>query len=171
MFNKEKLLSSFSEYLNTLNIIFYLMVGVPLIIFCISYINFQEQGGLIPTTTENFQFTLHVLIPALTIISLIYAYVSYKKQLKQKNLKIPLTDKLLFFYHKSIHKYTFLVIANMLPIAGLFLAGEQVFAALYAIALIAFSLNRPTPHRIIRDLKLNKEEQQKLINNQNLNEA
>lgn len=171
MFNREKLLANLGQYLNTLNIIFYLAVGLPLVLFCISYIKYEEQGGLRPTTQENFHILLHIFIPAFTIISAIYAYLSYRRQLKQKDLQVSLTDKLLFLYQISIKKYILLFIANMLPVIGLFLTGEQLFAGLYAIALVIFSLNRPTPLRIFRDLKLSKEEQNKLINSQNLNEA
>lgn len=171
MFNRKKLLANLSEYLNTLNIIFYLTVGIPLVLFCITYIKYEEQGGLRPTTNENFHVLHHVFIPAFTIITTIYPYLHYRQQLKQKDLQISLTDKLFFLYQLSAKKYFFLFIANMLPVIGLFLTGEQLFAGLYAIALVAFSLNRPTPLRIFRDLKLNKEEQNKLINSQDLNEA
>lgn len=171
MFNREKLLANFGQYLNTLNIIFYLAVGIPLILFCIAYIRYEQQGGLRPTTQENFDVLMHVFIPAFTIISAIYAYLTYRRQLKQKDLQVALTDKLFFLYQISIKKYILLFIANMLPVVGLYLTGEQLFAGLYAVALIIFSLNRPTPLRVFRDLKLSKEEQQKLINSQHLNEA
>lgn len=171
MFNRKKILNNLSEYLNVLNIIFYLTVGIPLILFCIVYLKFQGQGGLLPTTAENFYFLLHVFIPVLIVITIIFAYAYYRKQLKQKHLKVSLTEKLLFFYQISVNKYIILCIANMLAVVGLYLSGEQFFAALYAITLVVFSFSRPTPLRIIKDLKLNKDEQKKLIHSQNLNEA
>lgn len=171
MFDKKQLLKNTTEYLNTLNIIFYLIVGVPLMLFCILYLKFEGQGGLQQTTQGNFNFFLHALIPLITLACIAGAYVYYRKSRKQVKQKAPLKEKLLFFYRISLIQYGILFAANMLPVIGLYLSGEQIFPALYAIALVAFSINRPTLHRIIKALRLNKEERHNLIHNQDLNES
>lgn len=171
MFDKNQLLKNTKEYFNTLNIIFYLLVGVPLMLFCILYLKFEGQGGLQQTAQGNFSFFLHALIPLTTLACIAGAYVYYRKSRKQVKPETPLREKLLFFYRISMIQYGILFAANMLPVIGLYLSGEQLFPALYAVALVAFSINRPTIHRLIKALRLNKEERHIIIHNQNLNES
>lgn len=171
MFDKKQLLKNTTEYLNTLNIIFYLIVGVPLALFCVLYLKFEGQGGLQQTSRDTFNLFLHVIIPLLTVACIAGAYIYYRKSRRQVKPETSLGDKLLFFYRISIIQYGILFAANILPVIGLYLSGEQIFPALYAIALVAFSINRPTLHRIIKALRLNKEERHNLIHNQDLNES
>ncbi len=164
---KKHFLSNAYEYFNTLTMVFYLMVGIPLLFFVILYLQYQETGGL--KVTQNWQFLPHVIIPTATLASVVLAYRLYKKKI---NEYAPDTfrQKLRIFHEVSIYKYGLLDLSSFLPVLGMYLTGEQIFAGLYAIALVVFSLNRPTVSRITKDMGLSKQEQQWLNSDRDFDE-
>ena len=164
---KKHFLSNAYEYFNTLTMVFYLMVGIPLIFFVILYLQYQESGGL--RVTQNWQFIAHVLIPAATVAAIVFAYRVYKTELNARNPRT-FKEKLRTFHEVSLYKYGLLGLANFLPVLGMYLAGEQIFAGLYAIALVVFSLNRPTFKRITKDVELSQQEQQWLNSDRDFDE-
>lgn len=164
---KKHFLSNAYEYFNTLTMVFYLMVGMPLLFFVILYLQFQEEGGL--KVTENWQFIPHVLIPAATIASIVMAYRLYKNQIIEREPKT-FKAKLRTFHEASLYKYGLLDLSNFLPVIGMYLTGEQIFSGLYAIALVVFSLNRPTARRISKDVELTKQEEQWLNSDRDFDE-
>jgi hypothetical protein len=164
---KKHFLSNAYEYFNTLTMVFYLMVGIPLLFFVILYLQYQEAGGL--QVTDNWELIPHVLIPAATVASIVMAYRLYKNTLTQRSPKA-FREKLRTFHEVSIYKYGLLDLANFLPVLGMYLTGEQIFAGLYAVTLVVFSLNRPTHSRISKDMDLSQQEQQWLRSDRDFDE-
>lgn len=164
---KRHFLSNTYEYYNTLTLVFYLMVGMPLLFFVFIYLQYEKVGGL--SATESIQVLPHIVLPAVIMMSLYFAYAIYKKQLRQRQPSA-FKEKLRTFHEVSLYKYALLSLANFLAVIGIYFTGEQVFAGLYAIALVVFSLNRPTHHRISKDMQLSKEEQQWLSSDTNFDE-
>ncbi len=170
MSDNKRLLKSSYEYLNRLNLVFYFLIGIPLILFCFIYLGFEQRGGLQNTTAGSYNPLLHLLLPLLMTLSLVLAYVNHRRQQKKVVPQAALQHKMLFFYHLSVARYGLLLAASLLPVIGLYLTGEKLFVGLYAVALIAFSVSRPTLRSIIKNLRLNKEQKEKLIHSQDLNE-
>ncbi|MEK6481602.1 hypothetical protein WJR50_28925 [Catalinimonas sp. 4WD22] len=167
MSRKRHFLSNAYEYFNTLTLVFYLMVGIPLIFFVLVYLQYEEQGGL--KATESMQILPHIIIPLATIASIYFAYKLYNQKLYQQQ-PARFQEKLKTFHEVSLYKYGLLSLANFLPVIGMYFTGEQLFAGLYAIALVVFSLNRPTHQRISKDMKLSDEEKQWLRSDKNFDE-
>ena len=159
MASKKHFLDNPVEYFHTLNLVFYWAVSLPLILFCVVYLNRMEAGGL----DEDIHFGW---VHAATIVGMIasswLAYRTYRQQFLRYDVSAPFRDRLRFFHRTVRYKYVWLAVANLLPVAGLYLVSEQFFLALYAIALILFSLNRPTVKRVTHDLALDGAEQAKL---------
>lgn len=163
---KQRFLDNSAEYFHTLHLVFYLMVSVPLILFCLVYLRLMEAGGL----SEGFAFgAVHAGVLSGMVLSGWLAYASYRKRFSHYNAGQPLRNRLRFFHRAAWLKYAWLGVANLLPVVGLYLTGEQFFVALYALALILFSINRPTLKRVSQDLKLNAAERECLTGDQDLN--
>jgi hypothetical protein len=147
------------QYISKISTIFYAIVGGPLMLFSIIYLRFKsERGGLIESFPEDITPVWHILFPLAALLAVIAAYVYYHRLKKQI---LPAEDheiKLKKFYQASLVKYSILAIASLLMIASLYVTTEKIFAAGYAIVLVVFSLNRPTPYRIKKDGKLSEEE-------------
>ena len=164
---KKHFLSNAYEYFNTLTMVFYLVVSIPLLAFVVVYLQFQDGGGLQPN--PSWQLVPHFIVPAVAIGSIVMAYRFYKNKIIAE---APATfrDKLRTFHQASLYKYALLGLSNLLPVLSMYVTGEQVFAGMYAIALVVFSLNRPTIRRITDDMQLTKQEQEWLSSDKNFND-
>ena len=165
--SNKKYLQNAYDYFHILNIVFYILIALPLVGFCYAYLQYEAQGGLLPT--EQFSI-VHIAIILGTVLSLAFAFWWYRRSMQQVDNEWPFQQKLQFFYHRIREKYALFMVANSLAALGLYLTGEQLFAAVYTIALIAFSIHRPTPRRVVNDLQLSKSEQNRLISNQPYNQ-
>lgn len=168
MAKQQRFLNNSAEYFHTLHLVFYLMVSVPLLLFCVVYLRRMQGGGLAP----GFSFgvvqggvTLGILLCGLM------AYHSYKNRFKRYDTEQPLRKRLRFFYQAAWLKYFWLTLANLLPVIGLYATGEQFFVALYAVALVLFSINRPTLKRVSNDLKMTAQERKQMEGDQDLDSS
>ena len=160
---KKHFLDNPVEYFHTLHLVFYLMVSVPLILFCGVYLRRMESGGL----DSNFQFGgLHLLLTGGVIVAGGMAYYGYRQRFQHYDATVAFRYRLRFFHRAARLKYVWLGVANLLPVVGLYLVGDQFFVGLYAVALILFSLNRPTLRRVVDDLHLSETERHRLTSDQ-----
>jgi hypothetical protein len=165
MAKQPRFLSNSAEYFHTLHLVFYLMVSVPLLLFCVVYLRRMGRGGL----AEGFTFgAVHGVVLAGMLLSGWLAYTAYRKRFDRYDPAQPFPQRLRFFHQAAWLKYGWLALVNLLPVAGLYLTGEQFFVALYAVALVLFSINRPTLKRVSTDLKLTPAEQERLAGDQDL---
>ena len=168
MAKQPRFLNNSAEYFHTLHLVFYLMVSVPLLSFCVVYLRRMGQGGL----AVGFSFGwVHGAVLLGMLLSGWLAYTTYRKQFVRYDAKQPLQARLHFFHQAAWPKYVWLALANLLPVVGLYLTGEQFFVALYAVALVLFSINRPTLKRVGSDLALSESERKQLEGDQNLGES
>lgn len=165
MAKQERYLNNSAEYFHTLHLVFYGMVSVPLLLFCVVYLRRMGSGDL----AEGFTFgAVQGAVLVSMILSGLLAYKSYQKRFDRYDAGQPLRDRLRFFYQATWLKYGWLAVTNLLPVVGLYLTGEQFFVALYAVSLLLFSINRPTLKRVSSDLKLAASEQERLTGDQDL---
>lgn len=162
MFDFKNPLQNVRQYLDRINLIFYFIVSVPLILFVIVYLRYEQAGGLRSTTADSFQLSTHALLPLLAVASLLGSWWYYRQKRRSGAASADLSTKLSLFYSTLIRRYLILMAGSLLAVLGLYLTGEQLFAALYTVMLIASSLIRPTPSRLVRDFRLSKEEQETL---------
>ena len=160
-------LDNSTEYFHTLHQVFYLTVSIPLILFCLVYLRQMEEGEL----SAEFTFGWPQLVITLGVgLSGFMAYYHYRRRFQHYLPTLPFRQRLRFFHRASWWKYGWLLLANLLPVLGLYLLHEQFFVGLYAVALILFSLNRPTVRRVADDLALEKAERSLLASGHDFDE-
>ena len=163
----KKYLQSAYEYFHRLNITYYLLIAGPLVGFCYAYLQHEGAGGLQSTVYLSW---LHIVLIVGAALVIFLGYRNYQQALQTVDLDWPFQQKLAFFYYKSRELYGYYMVSNAFAALGMYLTGEQLFAGVYAIVLVVFSLFRPTPRRIIRDLKFTKAEEEKLVGGQDYGE-
>lgn len=139
---------------NVLNLIFYAMVGVPLIIFLYLYLEIKDGTFVAESADEDLNMVLHILIPLFGLINIGLAYIFYRNVIKDVQSTAPLREKLKKFYTASLMKYSFLSAATFLSLIGLFFTAQLIYVGFYLFVLLIFSLNRPSPFRFRRDMKI-----------------
>lgn len=165
MAKQQRFLNNSAEYFHTLHLVFYLMVSVPLLLFCVVYLRRMGEGGLAAGFT--FGVVQGAVLVGIVLCGLM-AYYSYRKRFDRYDAGQPFRERLRFFHRAAWLKYFWLTVANLLPVIGLYVTGEQFFVALYAVALVLFSINRPTLKRVSSDLKMTAEERGRIEGNQDL---
>lgn len=145
------------QYLNSMNIIFYLAVCLPLLLFVLIFLKLQEKGGISPA----FQSGDSVIHPILAFAVILFAYPGYaiyKNRIKRLMPEDGLRHKLQVFKDASIKKYLFIAFASCVANALLYYFEEQIYLMAFAILLILFSVSRPTVYRIKKDVILKADE-------------
>lgn len=145
------------HFLNSMNVIFYLGVCVPLLFFIPIFLSFQEKGGISPSFESTDPFW-HPLLALIALLLSLPGYFTYKQQLKNIAAQAPLLVKLEAFKQAAIKKYLFIFLGSCVAVLCLYVFAEQIFLMAYGLLLIMFSISRPTPYRIKKDVPLSKEE-------------
>lgn len=149
------------NFLNGMNTRFYLSVCVPLLLFIIVFLQIQEKGTISPAF-EPDDAAWYYIVAIMALVIWFIADKRYKKQLSDYGKDLDLEEKLLGFRKASVQKYAIASINCLMIILFLYLTEEQIFLMAFGALLILLSINRPTAYRIIKDMKLDKEEQKAL---------
>lgn len=166
MAKQKKFLQNPQQYFNTLNLIYYFMVAGPLAVFTYFYLKFAQQGIIQTAFPDQPNPLVIYVIPLATIGVIGLAYLIYRHLMHKIDLSLPLAEKLSMFARHAIVKYAFLEVASLLIVAGFALSKLKFYIVLYVITLVVFSFHRPTQRRVGNELKLNKEEKEKLWSEQ-----
>lgn len=166
MTKRKKFLQNPQEYFNTLNLIYYFMVAIPLGVFTYFYLNFARQESIQSAFPEHPDPVITYFIPLGTVLFITLSYFVYANLLKNINADFSLKDKLSRFARYATIKYALLEAGSLLIVAGFALSKLKFYIVLYVLTLVVFSLHRPTQRRVSKDLKLNKEERGKLWGDQ-----
>lgn len=153
----------FDHYFHSINLLFYSIVGVSLLFFVVIFLNIKETGGLNPSFTEN-EPSWYYLGAVICLLLIFPAYIFYKKKIVQARNEKLIRQKLIMFRKASMIKYALLEAGNLLALLLLFFTEEQLFFVVYAIMLTVFTINRPTPYRVAKDLELTAEEKEMIRN-------
>lgn len=145
------------QYLNSMNIKFYLAVCLPLLLFVLIFLRLQEKGGISPAF-ESGDSIIHPILAFAVILFAYPGYVIYKRRIKSIFPEDGLRHKLQVFKDASIKKYLFVAFSACTANALLYYFEEQIYLMAFAVLLILFSVSRPTVYRIKKDVVLKKDE-------------
>lgn len=146
------------NFLNNMNVKFYLALCVPLAMFIITFIDSQEKGVPFAPTTSP----VHYIVAIACIGIWFVGSHQYHKAIKVARNEFSLKEKLFSFRKAAMIKYTAGASGCILAVSALYFTHSQMFLVALGALLVLFSINRPTPYRIIKDLKLNQEERKTL---------
>jgi hypothetical protein len=73
-----------------------------------------------------------------------------------------LTEKLSEFKRKNVYQYLILLIAGLISAGAMWLQPSFIFVVAYLGVLVRYSFIRPSEDKIVRDMRLTKEERRKL---------
>ena len=134
-----------------------ILIAVPLPIFSFAYL-YVTSGNLefdLPELPQVFNFLTLGLVTAI----LIFQQVAFSNRVKsiRNNVK-ELNQKVKGYGRATFLRYWQLFWVGLLSAFGLFFYENQGFTMAYAITLLFVSLAKPTPRRIISELRLKNQE-------------
>ncbi|MEM1134896.1 MAG: hypothetical protein AAGI07_03580 [Bacteroidota bacterium] len=151
------------EYLNKLRSTFYIMVGIPLVLFLLIYLVFREN--MYTAIYPEMPTAIIKILAALFVIAAILSFIYYFRELPQVRNRKTLKEKLAQYYRLCNYKFGMLLIISMLNLICYFLSGHVLLAGVYILLLIMFALNNPSYYNVVGNLKLRKEEREIMKNN------
>ncbi len=154
---ESKKFRSVTDYLNMLNMAYYVEVGIPLVLFLAIYLRNKallSTHGFIKLDDMLVKGLILVLIVGLILIG----ESIYRKRLKVDFSQFFLQSKLHVFFQASLLRYSAYFGASIVGILGLFYFMEGVFVGMYMVTLFAVSILRPTKKRIIATRIFNEKE-------------
>lgn len=144
------------EILNPLQILFFTLISLPLVLFFIVYLMYKS-GSLLPTAEAPAQPVLAV-IAIVGFGCLILGQLVYMKRKKAFRAPVSLRIRLELLYRARVQKYLIQEVGVVVSVMAYVITGEASMQALYLGTLIIMGLSNPTIFNIMNDLKLNKEE-------------
>lgn len=139
---------SVTDYLNMLNMVYYIDVAVPLVIFLVIYLGNKDNLSINGFLQPEALF-VKGLIAVLLLAVIIGGEVTYKRKLSRDFSQLLLQSKLHIYFQASFIRYAAYLVGSLIAIAGLFGYMEGFFVAMYMVILFAVSMLRPTKKKII----------------------
>lgn len=117
---------------------------------------FSQNLPLLSTWAQN-------LLLGVGFVLLTLQYSLFHQQIKQSFLQDLLLEKVKIYANATRQRFGYLFIVSLLSTSGLFLTGSPGFVVLFTLTLVFFSLGKPSPDRMVRLMKLKKEDRELLI--------
>lgn len=155
--NLEKLRASYrsTEQLTLL----LLLIALPL--FGIIYL--YEQSGTLGGDLPQLSFLEQVIVLGAGGIILLVHYLLFHRQIKAALLQEELSEKIITYLAATKQRFFLLMGVSVASSLGLLFSSNPGFIVLFSLTLVFFSLGKPSPDRMMRLLKLKKEDREVLI--------
>lgn len=136
-----------------------LMIALPIPFFGFVYLNSESPIFFfeVPQLAEFWEYFG---------LGLVFTFLIAQSVVFQKDNKVilnsdfDLATKLLSYSRASVKRFGLLLLTSFVAAIGLLLFENPGFTVAFAIALVVFSVAKPSPDRIIRSLKLVGEEKE-----------
>lgn len=130
-----------------------MLVSLPLFGMIYLYHNSGNLDWGLPKLPE----VLNGIMAGAGTTLLVAQYYLFHKKLKESFAKEDLLQKVKIYAKATKDRFYLLFISSLLSTLGLLFYGNPYFIILFAVTLVFFSLAKPTPDRIGRLMKLDKE--------------
>lgn len=135
-----------------------LIISLP--IFGMVYL-YHNSGSITKDLPELSGFPNGFLM-TFSVTLLVGQYLAFHVNIKKTFAQTELLEKVKIYAKATTQRFLFLFLVSICSTVGLLFSGNPFFIVLFALALVFFSLAKPSPDRIARLLKLKKEDRELL---------
>ena len=139
---------SITDYFNMLNMIYYVLVAIPLVLFLIVYLNQKEtlsENGFLHAKQMYFKLALVLIVP----LGVVAGELIFKNRMNRDFSQFFLQTKLHHYFQASLIRYAAYFTGSLIAVIALYFFVEGILVGLYMVVLFSFSLIRPTKKRIV----------------------
>jgi hypothetical protein len=94
---------------------------------------------------------------------LVLQYALFHQKIKQSLQQESLLEKVGLYAAATRQRFLLLFLVSIISTAGLYWSGSPGFVFLFTLTLVFFSLGKPSPDRMMRLLKLKKQDRELLV--------
>ncbi len=136
-----------------------LLLSLPL--FGIIYL--YQQAGNLDKSIPQLPFFAQVLVLVASMLLLAAHYFLFHRRIKATFVQEEISEKILAYLAATQQRYWLLFIVAVASSLGLLLSSNPGFVVVFALALVFFSLGKPSPDRMMRLLRLKKQDRELLV--------
>ncbi len=136
-----------------------LLLSLPL--FGIIYL--YQQAGNLDKSIPQLPFFAQVLVLVASLLLLAAHYFLFHRRIKATFVQEEISEKILAYLAATQQRYWLLFIVAVASSLGLLLSSNPGFVVVFALALVFFSLGKPSPDRMMRLLRLKKQDRELLV--------
>jgi hypothetical protein len=144
---------SVQQYLNKLQIVYFILLIVPLSVFIALYF-FASEYSAVPRR-EYF-----IVIPLVAVAGWLLAIITFNKKIKSVRNLQGLGVKLQKYFNITIVRYSFLCSAALILAVGYYLTHNDTFTGLFLVGLIHSLFYWPTGPKVAKELALRGDEKE-----------
>ena len=141
------------QYFNKLQIVFLVLLIVPLLAFIALYFISGKN-------TQDAGIEHYVIIPSLVLFEWMLAMIMFNKKIKSVRNEQGLGAKLYKYFRLTIVRWSFVASAGLMLAIGYFLTGSDVFTGLYLLSLVLSLFLWPTGPGVAAHLMLRGDEKE-----------
>ena len=122
-----------------------------------------QQGGKLEKTLPQLPLFAQVLVLVGSLVLLAAHYFLFHRRIKATFAQKELSAKILGYLAATKQRHWILFLVAVTSSLGLLFSSNPGFVVVFALALVFFSLGKPSPDRMMRLLKLKKEDRELLV--------
>ncbi|MBC6366792.1 hypothetical protein [Algoriphagus sp. AK58] len=135
-----------------------LLIALPA--FGIVYL-YHNSGSITKDLPEPSGF-FNGFLMTFSITLLIGQFWAFRVNIKKSFAETELLEKVKIYAKATTQRFLFLFLVSICSTLGLLFSGNPFFIVIFALALVFFSLAKPSPDRMTRLMKLKKEDRELL---------
>lgn len=122
---------------------------------------YQQSGSLTGLATTLPPWISYSLLGSgVAVLGL--QYLLFHQKIKKSFQQESLLEKVKLYTTATKQRFGFLFLVSLVSTSGLLLTGSPGFVLLFTLTLVFFSLGKPSPDRMVRLMKLKKEDRELL---------
>ncbi|MEK0441907.1 MAG: hypothetical protein RL403_885 [Bacteroidota bacterium] len=122
-----------------------------------------QQGGKLEKTLPQLPIFAQVLVLVASLGFLAVHYFLFHRRIKATFSQEELSAKILGYLAATKQRHWILFLVAVASSLGLLFSSNPGFVVVFALALVFFSLGKPSPDRMMRLLKLKKQDREFLV--------
>ena len=122
-----------------------------------------QPGGKLDKTLPQLSLFEQVLVLVASLGLLVVHYFLFHRRIKATFVQEEISAKILGYLAATKQRHWILFLVAVASSLGLLFSSNPGFVVVFALTLVFFSLGKPTPDRMMRLLKLKKQDREILI--------
>ncbi len=137
-----------------------ILIGIALVLPVFGMIYLYYNSGNLDWDLPSLPPLVEEVLLVLGTGMLVGQYIFFHKRLKNTFLTEELILKLRVYANATKERYFLLFLVSLISSVGLLFFGNAGFVVMFAVALLFFSIAKPSPDRIAKLLKLDKDQKE-----------
>ena len=155
-------LKSWRDFHNRINLVYHAIIAVSLIPFALVFLDIDSGEDAASQLEGLTEIAVIVILLVTVFMACFQVWRNVRGHYETIHQDWNIKKRLIVYFNFQIKRYMQLEVGAIVSLVGLWLTTNYVFAIAYLLVLVQFSLLRPSMDKVIRDLRLNKEEREKL---------